>query len=104
MNSASFKHFIYFFIIFVIMEFKGNSRNELYGEVAKHLYIYMQAKGLNSNSISADNIGISRRQYFHLLKLAKGDDAPEISNKNIKKILDKLNLEMDIEYTIRFKG
>ena len=84
------------------MEIVFNSKKELYRYIANYIEKDLKENGLTTHEITIERYNISRRQFFHLKKVAEnGEDHPDLSEKKIKSVIEKLHKELIIKYHVK---
>ena len=84
------------------MENVFHSKRELYSFIAKCIEEDLKEKGLSTRNIDIDSYKISRRQFFHLKKIAEGIEGPELSEKKLRAVVENLNKEISIKYFVKW--
>lgn len=85
------------------MEIVFHTKKELYNFVVECIEKDLKKKGLTTRNINIDTYKISRRQFFHLKKLANnGEDNPDLSEKKLRAVIENLNKEIHIKYYIKW--
>lgn len=100
MNSPNFT--IFFHYIYS-MELVFHTKKELYNFVVECIEKDLKEKDLTTRNINIERYKISRRQFFHLKKLANnGGNDPDLSEKKLRAVIENLNKEIYIKYHIKW--
>ena len=85
------------------MEIVFHTKKELYSFVVEAIEKDLKEKGLTTRNINIDTYKISRRQFFHLKRLANdGVDDPDLSEKKLRAVIENLNKELHVKYYIKW--
>ncbi len=85
------------------MEIVFHTKKELYSFVVESIEKDLREKGLTTRNINIDTYKISRRQFFHLKRLANNSsDDPDLSERKLRAVIENLNKELHVKYYIKW--